>query len=108
MTKLIQLSKDYSIPVIDYAIAGNAFLGIKEAGKTVTTKKCAEGLMNAGIPIVVFDPSGVWKYLRIGKNGKPGYPVVVIGNDEDSDLELSQDTIGDVVLASLQDLWSNK
>jgi DNA helicase HerA-like ATPase len=108
MTKLIQLSKDYSITVIDYAIAGNAILGIKEAGKTVTAKKLAEGLMDNGVPIVVFDPSGVWKHLRVGKNGRSGYPVVVIGNDEDSDLELSQDTIGDVVLASLQDLWSNK
>lgn len=109
----IHLSKDFSIPAIDYAIQGNGILGLKEAGKTVTAKKCAEGLLNAGMPIVAFDPSGVWKYLRVKKEGQ-GYPVVAVGT-VDCDIPLSEDTISDVLLAAREknislviDLFSNR
>jgi hypothetical protein len=73
-----------SVDVLDYASRANAVLGIRDSGKTVTAKGFAEHLMDAGIPIVAFDPTGVWRFLREpGKHeGGKGYPVVIIGGKD--------------------------
>ena len=51
MNKQIILGTDgFSISAIDYAIQGNAVLGIKESGKTYTSMKAAEGLLDLASP----------------------------------------------------------
>lgn len=97
----------------DYSIQGNGILGLKESGKSFTAKKCAEGLLNKGYPIVVFDPSGVWKHLRVKRQGK-AFPIVALGT-VDCDLQLSEEVVKDVLLAARErgislivDLFSNR
>jgi hypothetical protein len=60
--KTIKLSDKVSIPVEDYASQGNAVLGIRDSGKTYSATSLAEHLMDAGVPIIAFDPIGVWRY----------------------------------------------
>lgn len=98
MTILID---DFAIEEIDYAIRGNTLLGIKETGKTYGAMWFAERLMDDGIPIVAIDPSGVWRYLQVGKDGHPGYPVVVVGDN--ADLPLSVDTAGNIMRAAMEE-----
>ena len=104
MNKLIKLGTEgFSIPAIDYAIQGNAILGIRESGKTFTAMKIAEGLMDAGIPFIAFDPIGIWKNLRIGKDGHKGYPVVVAAGLGDGDIPLTPDSVEGIVRAAMQE-----
>jgi hypothetical protein len=79
MKKSIHISDTLQIPAEEFAIQGNAFLGIRESGKSYSATYIAEQLDEAGIPFVAFDPIGVWKYLKAkgpGPNGK-GFPIVV-------------------------------
>lgn len=88
---------------IEYASQGNAILGIRDSGKTVTAVGRAEKLLDADIPIAVIDPIGRWRYLRVagaGENGK-GYPVVVAGG-MDGDLPLSKDNAEALIRAAMQ------
>lgn len=98
----IQLSKDYSVPANSYATQGNAILGIRDSGKTYTATKAAEELMDAGIPIIVFDPIGIWKNLKIGTGKHKGYPVVVAGG-EGSDIRLTVNNATDIVRAAMKE-----
>jgi len=100
MQSRIQLSPDLSIDAVEYAVNGNAVLGIRDSGKTYTGTKIAEQLLDCGIPFVAFDPIGVWKYLRVGKNGK-GYPVVVAGTD--GDIPLSESNVEAIVRAAMNE-----
>lgn len=72
---------------VQYASQGNAILGIRDSGKTVTAEGRAEKLMDAGIPITVIDPIGRWRFLRVPGTGA-GYPIVVAGGME-GDLPLT-------------------
>lgn len=90
---------NFAMKEVDYAIQGNAILGIRDSGKTYTATFLAEQLLQAGIPFVAFDPIGVWRYLRVGKGGNPGYQVVVAGDD--GDLPLSADTAPAIVRAAM-------
>ncbi|WP_374949601.1 hypothetical protein [Mucilaginibacter sp.] len=101
MVKYIKLADNLSIPAEDYANQGNSFIGIRGSGKTYTGTKAAEQLLLAGIPIIAFDPSGVWKSLRHGIDGKPGFPVVVAGGD-DPDVELTEKNAVDIVAIALE------
>ena len=76
---LIKLSDTLAIPAEEFAIQGNAFLGIRDSGKSYAATWMAERLLDAGIPFVAYDPIGVWRGLKYGRDGKPGYPVVVVG-----------------------------
>lgn len=100
MTKNITLGT-LKIPVPEFASQGNAILGIRDSGKTYTATYLAERLMDAGIPIVVFDPIGVWKYLRVPDRGK-GYPVVVAGG-ENADLPLTPASAPEIVRAAMRE-----
>jgi predicted AAA+ superfamily ATPase len=60
----IILSKTFSIPADVYGIEGNAILGIRNAGKTYTAMKAAEELLACNIPIIVFDPVGIWEKFK--------------------------------------------
>jgi hypothetical protein len=63
----------------EYAIRGNAIIGIRDSGKSYAAMQKAEDLLDAGIPFVAFDPIGVWRSLKVGVDGNKGYPVVVAG-----------------------------
>lgn len=94
---------DVKIDPIDYAIRRNGNLGINETGKTYAGGYFAEQLMKRAIPIVSISPSPgrVWRYLKIGREGKQGFPVVVVGDD--GDIPLSKDTAADIMRAAMQE-----
>jgi hypothetical protein len=99
---LLHLCKDFSIPAIDYAGQGNAILGIRDAGKTYTAMKAGEQLMDSQIPIVVYDPVGVWKNLKIGLGKHKGYSIVVAGG-EGSDIRLTPGNAVDIIRAAMKE-----
>ena len=88
------------IPIAEFASQGNAILGIKSSGKTYGATCIAEKLMDAGIPIIAFDPIGVWRNLKVPGKGK-GYPVVV-AHPEDGDLPLTPHSAPEIVRAALR------
>lgn len=79
---------------------GNAILGIRDSGKTYTATFLAEGLFDAGVPFIAFDPIGVWRFLRVPGAGR-GYPVVVAGG-VDGDLPLRPQAVSALVEAAMQ------
>src|ERR1700753_747070 len=97
---MIKLSSKVSINAIDYASQGNAILGIRGSGKSYTATFIAENLMDEKIPIIAFDPIGIWRYLKVGAAGK-GYPVVVAGDE--GDLELTAGNAADIVRAAMKE-----
>lgn len=108
----MELSKNFKIEAETYASQGNAILGIRDSGKSYTGTAIAEKLLDAGIPFVAFDPIGIWRYLKIGKNGA-GYPVVVAGDG--GDLPLTVESAPVILRAAMQnnvpliiDLYSMK
>lgn len=108
----MKIATNFSVDPIEYASQGNAILGIRDSGKSYTATSLAEKLMDAGIPIIAFDPIGVWRNLKVGAKGK-GYPVVVAG--ENADLELTVQSAPRIVRAAMQgnislviDLYSMK
>jgi len=66
------------VPIDQYASQGNAILGIRDSGKSYSATYVAEALMGAGVPIIAFDPIGIWRFLRMPGKGT-GFPVVVAG-----------------------------
>jgi hypothetical protein len=97
----IKLSFDVSIPLRKYASQGNAILGIRDSGKTYSATFMAEQLMAGGVPIVAFDPIGVWRYLKVPGKGK-GFEVVVAGG-EAGDLPLTPKSAPEIVRAAMQE-----
>lgn len=96
----MNLSKNLHIEPIEYASQGNAILGIRDSGKTYTATYLAEQLFKSEIPFIAFDPIGVWRSLKVGKNGA-GLPVVVAGDN--GDLPLTAETAPDIVRAAMQE-----
>lgn len=92
-----------AIPLSSYAIGGTALLGIRGSGKTWTAKGIAEQLLEHGVPIIVFDPIGVWRHLKVPavKGGK-GYPVVVAGG-KGADLPLTPASAQEIVRAAMRE-----
>lgn len=88
-----------SLDPVQYAIAGNAVLGIKDSGKTYTSIYLAERLFDAGIPFTAFDPIGVWRYMRIPGRGK-GYPIVV-AHPTDGDFHLTVHNASEIVRGAM-------
>lgn len=84
---------------VEIGSQGNAILGIRDSGKTYTAMKLAEGLFDAGVPFIAFDPIGVWRYLRVPGKGK-GYPIVVAGGQE-GDLPLTVQSAPAIVEAAM-------
>lgn len=101
MTGPIKLSKNFTFPAVDYATQGNAILGIRDAGKTYTAMKAAEELLENNIPILCYDPVGIWKNLRVGIGRHKGYPIVVAGG-EGSDIRLNATNAVDIVRAAMK------
>jgi uncharacterized protein len=97
--KNITLGK-VSIPLTQYASQGNAVLGIRDSGKSYSATYLAEQLYAGGIPFVAFDPSGVWKFLRVPGKGR-GLPVVVAGGKA-PDLPLTPQSAPEIVRAAMR------
>jgi len=94
-----------SIPLSSYAIQGTAILGTKDSGKTYAAKGIAEQLLDAGIPIIVFDPIARWRYLKLAGNDSKhprGYKVVVAGG-ESGDLPLTPQSAPEIVRAAIRE-----
>lgn len=78
MKKLL-LSKDLAVPV-DIVTEALAWIGARGSGKTHGAGKLAELLIEAGVPVVILDPVGVWYGLRLAKDGKGrGLSIPVFG-----------------------------
>lgn len=76
-----------------------AILARRGAGKTYTAKVLAEEMIEAGYPVVILDPVGVWHGLRSNAAGTgAGYPVTILGG-EHGDLPL--DAHAGVLVANL-------
>lgn len=93
------------VPLLDYAIGGAAILGIRDSGKTVTAKGIAEQLIDHGIPIIVFDAVGKWRWMKVPgtEASKPkGYKIVVAGGRA-GDLPLTPQSVGEIVRAALKE-----
>lgn len=100
--RTLKLASNFRIAATEYAIQANADLGIRDSGKTYTAMKCAEGLLDAGIPIVVYDPVGVWKNIRVGQRGHKGYAVIVAGGDDSADIILTPENAVQIVRAAMK------
>lgn len=87
----MKLAENLIIDPVDYVNQGNSFIGIRNSGKTHGAMKTAEELMDAHMPIVAFDPTGIWHNLRIGIEGNTGYPIIVVGGFY-ADIPLVKDT----------------
>lgn len=86
----IALADDFTLP-LDSATATVSILGKKGRGKTHTAAVFTEGLINAGVPTTVLDPTGAWYGLRSSADGSaPGLPVVIFGG-EHGDVPLTAD-----------------
>lgn len=94
-----------SIPLDSYVISGTALLGTKGAGKTYAGKGIAEQLLDHEIPIVVFDPIGRWRFMKIaGEDSKRprGYKIVVAGGEQ-PDLPLTAQSAQAIVRAAIRE-----
>lgn len=92
---------DVRLNAREIAGQGNAVLGIRASGKSYLGTLLGERLMDAGIPIVAFDPIGVWRYLQVpGKSA--GYPVVVAGG-EHGNLPLTPEGAPEIVRAAMRE-----
>lgn len=77
----ITLADDFILP-LDSATATFGVLGKKGRGKTHTAAVLTEGLIRAGVPTTVLDPTGAWYGLRSSADGDaPGLPVVIFGGE---------------------------
>lgn len=101
--KVIHIGK-VTVPLVDYAVGAAAVLGIRDSGKTVTSKGIAEQLLDNGVPIIVFDAVGKWRWMKVpgkGANGK-GYKVVVAGG-RNPDLPLNPHSVPEIVRSALKE-----
>lgn len=104
MSKEIKIGS-VSIPLDSYVISGTALLGTKGAGKTYAAKGIAEQLLDHDIPIVVFDPIGRWRFMKIaGEDSKRprGYKIVVAGGEQ-PDLPLTAQSAQAIVRAAIRE-----
>jgi hypothetical protein len=94
---------DVTIPLGDFAVAGTAWLGIKKAGKTYGAKGVAEQLIEHGVPLIVFDAIGLWRFLKTpgDGNGGKGYKVVVAGGEE-PDIPLTAQNASEIIRAAMR------
>lgn len=85
-----------------YAAQANAILGIRDSGKSYSATMLAERLMDSGVPIIAFDPIGVWHYLRVPGKGQQarGYPVAVIGGER-GHMPLREDMVESIVRSAI-------
>lgn len=89
-----------SIDPAEYGSQGNAILGIRGSGKSYTATELGEKLHDNGVPWLAFDPTGIWRFIRVPGVGK-GYPVVVAGGKH-GDLPLTVAGTAALVRAAME------
>jgi len=89
----LELNSTFSLP-LEVAGEATAILATRGAGKSYTSAVLVEELHDAGVPVVVLDPTGVYWGLR-GKGASDGLPIYIFGG-EHGDLPLEA-TAGDVL-----------
>jgi hypothetical protein len=79
--KSLHLARGLSIPAAELATEVVASLGNRGGGKSNGAAVIAEGLLAAGVPVVVLDYVGIWFSLRLAPDGKTPspYPIPVLG-----------------------------
>lgn len=91
-----------SIPTNEFVTSGSAALGIRKSGKTYAMKGVAEQLIEQGVPIIVFDAIGLWRFLKTPGDVKgKGFPVVVAGG-EDPDIPLSPANTAEIIRSAMR------
>jgi predicted kinase len=68
--KKVHVGKGLDLDALALATSVTALLGIRGSGKSTTAGVIAEGLMDAGIPVIVIDQVGPWFGLRLQPDGK--------------------------------------
>lgn len=97
----LRLAPDLIVP-IDAVTETFAILGKRGSGKTTTARVLAEELLDAQMPVVILDPTGVWWGLRSSADGAgEGYPVVIFGGDH-ADVPLTE-TSGVIIADAIVD-----
>lgn len=77
----LEMATGLSLP-LDAVTETFAILAKRGKGKTYTAAVMCEEMIGAGMPVVVFDPVGVWWGLRSSASGtEAGLPVVIFGGD---------------------------
>jgi hypothetical protein len=91
MTTKIQLAPGLSFPAAEFATEVVASLGTRGGGKSNGAAVVAEGLLDAGVQVVVLDYVGIWFSLRLDPDGKTPsrFKIAVLGGSH-----------GDIGLAS--------
>ena len=99
-TSKLHISRELALP-IDAVTETIAILGRRGSGKTNTAVVFTEELLDAGLQVLIVDPTDVWWGLKSSADGKAaGYPVVVLGGRH-ADLPLTGTdgaTIADFVI----------
>ncbi len=97
----LAVSDDLVLPV-EAVTETFAILGKRGAGKTTAARVLTEELLDAGLPVVVIDPTGVWWGLRSSADGSSaGQQVVIFGGDH-ADVPL-EETAGHVIAEAIID-----
>jgi hypothetical protein len=92
-TPKLKISEDFSLP-LDVAGEAIGILATRGAGKSFTAAVLVEEMYDAGIQVIVLDPTGVWWGLR-GSGRGDGLPIYVFGGQH-GDLPLEA-TAGDLI-----------
>lgn len=74
---------------LEFATQTSALLGKRGVGKTHGAVVLAEELLDAGIPVVILDPIGVWWGLRSSADGKSAGHRILVAGGEHGDLPLA-------------------
>lgn len=77
----IKLAARVELPAAEVATEVTAAIGIRGSGKSNVLGVLAEGMIAAGVQVVVLDPVGLWFSLRLAADGKTpsGLKVHVLG-----------------------------
>lgn len=78
---MIELSKQLNLP-LDAVTQTFGYSARKGAGKSYAASKVAEGMLQCGAQVIIFDPVGNWFGLRLTASGKPsGLPIYIFGGE---------------------------
>jgi uncharacterized protein len=77
---VLKLAPDLELPDEEASTEVYAFLGMRKSGKTYAAGVMVERLMQADVPVIIFESVGNWYGLGISADGKgPGLPIHVFG-----------------------------
>lgn len=89
-TKTITLADGLDLP-LEACTETFAILAKRGAGKTHTSVVMSEGMLAAGLQVIICDPVGVWWGLRSSKDGAgEGFEIPIFGGDH-GDIGLAED-----------------